>query len=131
MAYSFDKAKWEKSKVKFEQDEEILSVAGFHKNPNLAQIVIWRAMSPGLTTNYIVLLTNLRAVIVPIANSLKPKILYIPFENIKVIQEDGAMEIDAKDGKKPLRIYPDSFANKLGKANMEDFVQILKSLGAG
>lgn len=114
-------------KINFEEGEEILSVAYFHKNPNVAQVLMWRALSPTLTAKYCVLLTTKRVVIVPFLNVLTLVNWYVPFENIKIIQDDGAIEVKLSD-KKPFRIYPDSMANKGQKFDAKKFAEILRAV---
>lgn len=128
MKYSLEKAHWEKSRVIFGLEEEILNVAAYHKNPNVGQILLWRAWSMGMTAKYFVLLTSKRVIIVALNNvaSLKlEKVKYVKFENVRIMQEDGALEVEA-DEKKLLRIYPETWANKLNQVDLQDLIHNIK-----
>ena len=41
-------------------------MAAYHKNPNVGQVLLWRAWSMGMTAKYFVLLTSKRVIIVPL-----------------------------------------------------------------
>lgn len=119
---------WINNQIEFEENEEILSLAVFHKNPNVAQVLIWRAMSFGLTAKYFLLLTNMRVIVIPMNNEISFKrneIMTLPFKKIRIRKEDGALDVNIGK-KKPLRLYPDTFGNKMNHVNMNDFIGIIR-----
>jgi hypothetical protein len=130
MKDSLDKERLVKSNGKFEEDEEILSMAVYHKNPNFGQVLLFRAWSFGNTAKYFVHLKNKLVVIVPANNilSFKPEsIMCVPFENIRIISSEGAaLEVKINEDKS-FRIYPDTLVNKIRHVDLNNFIKILRS----
>lgn len=128
MRYSLKKEDWKKSKVVFEVDEEILCIVDFHKRPNVVQMYVYRAFSPILADRYLIMLTNKRIIVIPYNNrklfNIEP-IFYLGNEDVRLMRSDGALELTI-EGKKPLRVYPDSLYNKLKKADLDEFISILR-----
>jgi len=130
MQYPTDQAHWKKHfKVQFDEDEEILNAACYHKQPNVGQVLLWRAMSPGMAAKYFVLLTTKCVIIAPMNNvlSLKPEIVRYPeYGNVRIMKDDGALEVEIGENK-PLRIYPETFANKLNQVDIIALMTTIRS----
>lgn len=113
--------------VNFDDDEEIEGAAVYHKNPNVGQVLFYRAMSFGVTAAYLMLVTNKRAILVPYNNNMtftREKVRYVAFSNIKILKENGALEFEVNE-KKPLRLSPMVLSNKIRHV---DLSVLLKSI---
>lgn len=119
---------WKNFNVAFEEDEEIQNFSAYHRNPTFGQVLVWRAMSLGMTAQYNVLATNKRVILLPHNNNATFKrevIRYIPFNKIKIIGDSGLLEFEIED-KKTLRLTPIRWANKLAKISHQELIESIK-----
>ena len=120
---------WKNFKVTFEEDEEIRYFCVYHRNPTVGQVLVWRAMSLGMTAQYYVLVTNKRILLLPQNNNATFKreaVRYLPFDKVRIIGDSGVLEFTVEEGR-TLRLTPIRWANKLGKTSHQDLVESIRA----
>ena len=115
--------------IDYEKDEVVQHVAVYHRNPTVGQVLVWRAMSLGMTAQYNVAVTNKRVILVPHNNNATFKrevVRYIPFIKIRIIGDSGVLEFEVEE-RRTLRLTPIRWANELGKRSHTDLIESIRA----